>query len=80
MAHDLGDHCIRVNSVVSGWIMTERQKEMWVTLEALAKQVDRQCLPDPIDPVDVECMVLFLASDDTAMCCAGNFVVEAGSI
>ena len=49
-------------------------------LEALAKQVDRQCLPDPIDPVDVECMVLFLASDDTAMCCAGNFVVEAGSI
>lgn len=80
MARDLGDHRIRVNTVVPGWIMTERQKDMWVTPEALAKQVDRQCLPDPIDPVYVARMVLFLASDDAAMCSAGNFMVEAGSI
>ncbi|UWQ14607.1 SDR family oxidoreductase [Aliiroseovarius sp. M344] len=80
MARDLGEHRIRVNTVVPGWIMTERQKELWVTPEALAKQVDRQCLPDPVDPVYVARMVLFLASDDAAMCTANNFMVEAGSI
>lgn len=80
MARDLGDHRIRVNTVVPGWIMTERQKKLWVTPETLAKQVDRQCLPDPVDPVYVARMVLFLASDDAAMCTANNFMVEAGSI
>ncbi len=80
MARDLGDHRIRVNTVVPGWIMTERQKDLWVTPEALAKQVDRQCLPDPVEPVYVARMVLFLASDDAAMCSANNFMVEAGSI
>ena len=62
MARDLGDHRIRVNTVVPGWIMTERQKQLWVTPEALAKQIERQCLPDAIDPVYVARMVLFLAS------------------
>ncbi|NVO56435.1 SDR family oxidoreductase [Rhodobacteraceae bacterium B1Z28] len=80
MARELGDHRIRVNTVVPGWIMTDRQKDLWVTPEALAKQVDRQCLPDPIDPIYVARMVLFLASDDAAMCSAGNFMVEGGSI
>ncbi|WP_170333582.1 SDR family NAD(P)-dependent oxidoreductase [Ruegeria arenilitoris] len=80
MARELGNHRIRVNTVVPGWIMTERQKDLWVTPETLAKQVDRQCLPDPIDPVYVARMVVFLASDDAAMCSAGNFMVEGGSI
>ncbi len=80
MARDLGKHRIRVNTVVPGWIMTERQKDLWVTEEALSKQLDRQCLPDAIDPVYVARMVLFLSSDDAAMCSANNFMVEAGSI
>ncbi len=80
MARDLGVHRIRVNTVVPGWIMTERQKELWVTPETLAKQIDRQCLPDAIDPVYVARMVLFLGSDDSAACTAHNFMVEGGSI
>ncbi len=80
MARDLGDHRIRVNTVVPGWIMTERQKELWTTPEALAKHRDRQCLPDLIEPVYVARMVVFLASDDAAMCSANNYMVEAGSI
>ena len=80
MARDLGRHRIRVNTVVPGWIMTERQKALWVTEEALARHLDRQCLPDAIDPVHVARMVLFLASDDAAMCTANNYMVEAGSI
>ncbi|QMU56935.1 MAG: SDR family oxidoreductase [Boseongicola sp.] len=80
MARDLGDHRIRVNTVVPGWIMTDRQKELWATPEALESHRARQCLPDLIDPVYVARMVLFLASDDAAMCSANNYMVEAGSI
>lgn len=79
-ARDLGPHRIRVNTVVPGWVMTDRQKELWVTPEKLEAQLKRQCLPDPIEPVYLARMVLFLASDDAAMCTANNFMVEAGSI
>ncbi len=79
-ARDLGPHRIRVNTVVPGWIMTERQKTLWVTPEALEAQLRRQCLPVPIEPVYLARMVLFLASDDAAMCTANNYMVEAGSI
>ena len=77
MARDLGGHRIRVNTVVPGWVMTKRQKGLWVTPEALEKNLTQQCLPDPIAPVYVARMVLFLASDDAAMCTASNFMVEA---
>ncbi|MGI3898951.1 MAG: SDR family NAD(P)-dependent oxidoreductase [Janthinobacterium lividum] len=79
-ARDLGPHRIRVNTVVPGWVMTERQKQLWVTPEKIAAQLRRQCLPDLIDPVYLSRMALFLASDDSAMCTANNFMVEAGSI
>ncbi len=79
-ARDLGKHRIRVNTVVPGWVMTERQKTLWVSPEALVRQRARQCLPDLIDPVYLARMVLFLASDDAAMCTANNYMVEAGSI
>lgn len=80
MARDLGGHRIRVNTVVPGWVMTDRQKELWASPEALEKHRDRQCLPDLIEPVYLARMVLFLASDDAAMCTANNYMVEAGSI
>lgn len=80
MARDLGNHRIRVNTVVPGWIMTDRQKELWATPEALEAHRNRQCLPDLINPVYVARMVVFLASDDAKMCTASNYMVEAGSI
>jgi NAD(P)-dependent dehydrogenase (short-subunit alcohol dehydrogenase family) len=80
LARDLGKHRIRVNTIVPGWIMTERQKTLWATPEALERHRQQQCLPDLIDPVYVARMALFLASDDSAMCTANNYMVEAGSI
>lgn len=80
MARDLGEHRIRVNAIVPGWIMTERQKTLWATPEALDRQRRRQCLKDLVDPVYVARMVLYLASDDAAMCTASSFMVDGGSI
>jgi NAD(P)-dependent dehydrogenase (short-subunit alcohol dehydrogenase family) len=80
MARDLGKHRIRVNTLVPGWTMTERQKTLWVTPEAMERQLTAQCLPDPIEPIYVARMALFLASDDAAQCTANNYMVEAGSI
>ena len=80
MARDLGRHRIRVNTLVPGWTMTERQKQLWVTPDGLVRQLSAQCLPDPIEPVFVARMALFLAADDSAMCTANNYMVEAGSI
>ena len=80
MARDLGGHRIRVNTVVPGWIMTERQKSLWATPQSLEAHRQRQCLPDLIEPVYIARMVLFLASEDAAMCTANNYMVEAGSI
>ncbi|WP_443637600.1 SDR family NAD(P)-dependent oxidoreductase [Candidatus Njordibacter sp. Uisw_058] len=80
MARDLGQHRIRVNTVVPGWIMTDRQKDLWATPEALESQRQRQCLPDLIEPIYVVRMVIFLASDDAFMCSANNYMVEGGSI
>ena len=79
-ARDLGPHKIRVNTIVPGWVMTKRQKELWVTPESMERHLRRQCLPDPIEPVYLARMALFLASDDAAMCTANNYMVEAGSI
>jgi NAD(P)-dependent dehydrogenase (short-subunit alcohol dehydrogenase family) len=79
-ARELGEHRIRVNTVVPGWIMTERQKQLWVTPESIEKHRQRQCLPDLIEPFHVVRMVLFLASDDALMCTANHYMVEAGSI
>ena len=79
LARDLGPHRIRVNTVVPGWVMTERQKALWATPDALSRHLDKQCLPDAIEPVYVANMVLFLASDDAAMCTAGDYLVEAGT-
>ena len=53
MARDLGPHRIRVNTLVPGWTMTERQQRLWVTPDSMKAQLAAQCLPDPIEPVYV---------------------------
>ncbi|MCB1329468.1 MAG: SDR family oxidoreductase [Maritimibacter sp.] len=80
LARDLGVHRIRVNTVVPGWVMTERQRALWVTPEKVAAQKAQQCLPDLIAPDAVARMVLFLASDEARFCTAGAFPVTAGSV
>jgi len=78
MARDLGPHGIRVNTVIPGWIMTERQITLWLTPEAEADLMKLQCLKQKLAPADVTRMVLWLAADDSRMCTAQLWVVDAG--
>jgi len=78
MARDLGPDGIRVNTVIPGWIMTERQVTLWLTPEAEADLMRLQCLKQKLLPADVTRMVLWLASDDSRLCTAQLWVVDAG--
>ncbi len=77
-ARDLGGDNIRVNCVIPGWIMTERQKTLWLTAEAEAKTLDAQCLKRLPVPDDVARLVLWLAAEDSRMCTAQLFTVDGG--
>ena len=78
LARDFGPMNIRVNSIVPGWIMTERQITLWLTPEAEKNLLQVQCLKEKLAPADVTRMVLWLASDDSRMCTAQLWVVDAG--
>ncbi len=78
LARDLGPFNIRVNTISPGWVMTERQRALWVTPEGERKLDEAQCLPGRLMPEDLARMVLFLAADDSRMCTAQNFIVDAG--
>ena len=78
LARDLGPHHVRANVVYPGWIMTERQLELWVTPEGEARRAAGQCIPDALHADDVARMVLWLAADDSRLVTARDFVVDGG--
>jgi NAD(P)-dependent dehydrogenase (short-subunit alcohol dehydrogenase family) len=80
MARDLGEYGIRVNCIIPGWIMTQRQIDLWLTPEAEEQLLRMQCLKTKLVPDDVARMVLWLASDDSRMCSAQLWVVDGGRL
>lgn len=78
LASSLGADRIRINTVSPGWVMTQRQIDLWLDAGGEAEIQRNQCLPDKLTPSDVARMVLFLASEDGAMCTAQEFKVDAG--
>lgn len=78
LAREFGPANIRVNSVVPGWVMTERQLRMWVTPEGESTIDSAQCLKARLQASDIAAMVLFLGADDSRLCTAQDFVVDAG--
>src|SRR6188508_2962312 len=64
LARDLGVDKIRLNSITPGWIMTQRQIDLWLTPEAEADLMKVQCLKEKVYPPDLARMVLWLAADD----------------
>ena len=78
LARELGADNIRVNALVPGWVMTERQKQLWVTEEALQECLEQQCLKDTIAEQDIADAALFLASSAARMITAQALVVDGG--
>jgi len=78
LARELGSFNIRVNTLVPGWVMTEKQLRLWVDERGRREIARGQCLQGPLQPEHIAHMALFLAADDSAMCTAQDFVVDAG--
>jgi NAD(P)-dependent dehydrogenase (short-subunit alcohol dehydrogenase family) len=78
LARDWGVDRIRVNTVVPGWVMTERQVKLWLGADGERQIFENQCLKHKLYPPDIARMVLWLAADDSRMCTAQNFIVDAG--
>jgi NAD(P)-dependent dehydrogenase (short-subunit alcohol dehydrogenase family) len=78
LARDLGPDKIRLNSITPGWIMTQRQIDLWLTPESEADLMKAQVLKEKVYPADIARMALFLASDDSRLISAQNFVVDGG--
>lgn len=78
LAARLGPENVRVNAILPGMIVTERQKELWLTDESIAAMVDRQCLKHVLKPEDVVGPTLFLASDCAASITSQSIIVDGG--
>ena len=78
LARDWGPDNIRVNSVAPGWIMTERQQQLWLTPEGEQELMTRQCLKRKLYPDDVARVVLFLAADDSSAMTNQSYIVDGG--
>ena len=78
MARTFGPHGVRVNTVLPGWCVTDRQLEKWWSPEGEAATMADQALKRRITPDDLAQMVLFLAADDGSACTAQSFIVDGG--
>ena len=80
LARELGSYGIRVNTISPGWVVTERQKRLWLTEEAQVKHLEQQCLSRMVEPNDIASVVLFIASDSAGMMTGQEVVVDGGFV
>lgn len=78
LARDLGPFGIRVNSLVPGWVMTDKQRRLWLDDAGRAAIKAGQCLDAELLPADLARMALFLAADDSRMITAQDVIVDGG--
>jgi NAD(P)-dependent dehydrogenase (short-subunit alcohol dehydrogenase family) len=80
LAHGLGEASIRVNAVLPGAILTDRQRRLWRSDEYDRKILSCQCIKRHILPIDVARLVLFLAADDSAAMTNQSYIIDGGWI
>lgn len=78
MARDLGRDRIRVNSILPGWIVTDKQLDHWLDEKTEQAWMHTVCLADRIYPEQVADLALFLAADDARMITSQHFVIDGG--
>tara|TARA_B100001175_G_C19328554_1_gene551300 strand:- start:24 stop:791 length:768 start_codon:yes stop_codon:yes gene_type:complete len=77
-ARELGEFKIRVNAIVPGWIMTERQIDLWLTEDLDKWRSEQQSIPEKVYPIDIANLALFLASEDSKMITSQFHKIDAG--
>lgn len=80
LARNWGAEGIRVNSVLPGMVLTERQLELWISDEARDRHVERQCLKESLVAADMVGPVLFLASDASRMMTGQSLIIDGGFV
>ena len=80
LARELGPDNIRVNALLPGWVLTDRQMKLWASKHALAAHMDRQCLKQHLVAEDIVDGVLFLASKSSRMMTGQALVIDGGVV
>lgn len=80
LAREFGPDRIRVNALAPGWVLTQKQLDMWADPASLAAHLDRQCLKDHLVPEDIVGTTLFMASDASRMMTGQAMVVDGGVV
>jgi NAD(P)-dependent dehydrogenase (short-subunit alcohol dehydrogenase family) len=78
LAHEVGGDGIRVNAVLPGAILTDRQRKLWFTEEYKQQILSRQAIKRMILPDEVAKLILFLASDESLAITNQSFVIDGG--
>ena len=80
LARELGPKNIRVNALAPGWVLTERQKDLWVTEQDLKECLDSQSIKRPLSGWDMAAPALFLASSASAMMTGQELIIDGGRV
>lgn len=78
LAGRLGRENIRVNAVLPGMVLTERQRQLWVSDEAATAFLERQALKFSLHAEDMVGPCLYLASDCSRAVSAQMMIVDGG--
>lgn len=78
MAKDLGAANIRVNAVLPGAILTEKQQRLYMSPDYEQELFRVQFLKRHILPEEVSRLLLFLAADDSSAITSQNYIIDAG--
>lgn len=80
LAGRLGPDNIRVNAILPGMVLTERQRRLWIDEETIAGGIARQCLKRSLVADDMVGPCLFLASEASAAITAQTLIVDGGML
>lgn len=78
LARELGKHRIRINALVPGWVITDKQRELWLDEAGEREIQQKQCMPGYLAADDLARAALFLGADDSRMCTGQDFIVDGG--
>ncbi len=78
LARDFGEFGVRVNAIAPGWIMTERQLELWVTPETEKSIYENQCVKRRLIPDDIAKVAVFMSSDEAGAITNQHYIVDGG--